>query len=210
MVYTISHNRVPNYAQRRQMYDLAERAARRNVQQIFRNPNNPNEIVVFTDAMGELARWDPFSEMATLSSAMDQRVEETWARPWGFIADAESRVGSLPLDLYETGDEVVVTASLPGLQAAEDVDVTIRGDTLRIQGEIKPEEVQAAQFHRRDRRFGRFACEVTLPASVKVDAVEACFDNGVLTLRLPKTEAAKTRHILVQNVSRPQIASPKA
>lgn len=118
-------------------------------------------------------------------------------------------VGTLPLDLYETGDEVVVTASLPGL-TSEDVELTVQGGILRIQGELKQQDVPDAQFHRLERPFGCFAREVALPANVQADAVEARFDNGILTLRLPKTEAAKTRRIPIQDMARPQIAEPVA
>jgi HSP20 family protein len=92
-----------------------------------------------------------------------------------------------------------VTATLPGLKP-EDIEITIHGEVLRIQGETKKEEeVKNDQFHRRERQFGRFFREVTLPMPVKSEGVDAQFENGVLTLRLPKAEEAKTRRIQVQS-----------
>ena len=123
---------------------------------------------------------------------------------------AKATTGTLPLDVHETSDELVVTATLPGLKP-EDIDITIQGDVLRIQGETKPEgDVKDEQFHRRERHYGRFYRELALPVSVKSDAVQARFEHGILTLHLPKTEEAKPRRIQVQGGTTPQLTSRAA
>ena len=157
-----------------------------------------------------ITRWDPFSDMLSLRQAMDRLFEDAWVRPGGVMRGEASEGGALPLDIHETGDELVVTASLPGVKP-EDIEVTIQGDMLRIQGETKrEEEVKDDQFHRRERRFGRFYREVALPMSVKTDAVQAQFENGILKLHLPKAEEAKARRIQIQGATRPQIESRAA
>jgi HSP20 family protein len=126
-------------------------------------------------------------------------MENAWVVPGRFVGMEGSEGGSLPLDVHETTDELVVTSSLPGVRS-EDIDVTIQGNMLRIQGETKPpEHAKDEQVHRRERRYGRFFREITLPSTVKSDSVRAEFDNGVLTLHLPKTEEAKPRRIQVQS-----------
>jgi len=143
-----------------------------------------------------IRRWDPMSEMMSLRHVMDRLFEDAWVPSWGTVRGAvESGFGTLPVDIYETEDAVVVTASLPGLKP-EDIDITVQGDMLRIQGEIKhDQEVKDDQFHRRERRFGHFQRELALPTSVRADGVEAQFEHGVLTLHLPKAEEAKARRI---------------
>ncbi len=157
-----------------------------------------------------ITRWDPFSEMMSLRQAMDRLFEESWVRPWGTMRGVDTGVGTLPLDLHETADDLVVTASLPGVKP-EDIDVTVQGDILRIQGKMKQDqEIKEDQYHRRERRFGRFYREIALPVSVKADAVQARLENGVLTLHLPKAEEAKARRIPIKGPSSPLITEHAA
>lgn len=157
-----------------------------------------------------IERWDPFAEFMSLRQAIDRLFEEAWVRPWGLRRAEEISVMPLPLDIYETADELVVVASLPGVRP-EDVDVSIKGDVLRIQGEIKRDaEVRDEQYYCRERRVGRFSREITLPVSVKADEVRAQFEAGVLRLRMPKAEEARARRIPIQTVSAPQVAERAA
>lgn len=150
--------------------------------------------------MANIVRWDPFSETLSLRQAMDKLFEDAWVRPWGFAHDANgngSGVGSLPLDIYETGDDVMVTATVPGVNP-DDLEITVQGDVLTIRGETKSDEsVGDERYHRRERSYGRFARQVALPSSVDSGKAEAAFDNGVLKLRLPKAEQAKERRIQI-------------
>jgi HSP20 family protein len=100
--------------------------------------------------------------------------------------------------MFETNDQLVVKASVPGVKP-ENLDVTIQGETLTIKGETKEEtESEQGRYHFRERRQGAFARTVTLPFPIQNDKVEASFNNGVLTLTLPKAEAIKPRTIKVQ------------
>ena len=156
-----------------------------------------------------ITRWDPYAEMMSLRQAMDRLFQDAWVRP-GFGGTQGATTGTVPLDIYETNDELVVTATLPGLKP-EEIDITIQCDVLRIQGETRHDEnVKEEQFHRRERGERRFYREVALPVSVKSDAVQAQFEHGILTLHLPKSEEAKPRRIQVQGGSTPQLESRAA
>ena len=95
-------------------------------------------------------------------------------------------------------NEVVVKVTLPGVKPDE-VDITITGDALIIKGEHKEErEVKDESYIRRERRSGSFTRTVLIPVSVQSDKAEATFENGVLTLTLPKAEEVKPRQIKVK------------
>ncbi len=144
-----------------------------------------------------IVRWEPFRDMLTLREAMDRLFEESFVSPrrreW--LAPAE---GALALDMYETEDAVVVKSSIPGVKP-EDVDITVIGNTLSISGETKEEEeVKEENFIRRERRYGAFSRSITLPEGVKADEAEANFEDGVLTLTVPKVPEAKPKVIKVK------------
>lgn len=103
------------------------------------------------------------------------------------------------LDLAETDGALAVTIDLPGVKPDE-IDIEVTGTTLKISGERKEEqEEKGKSFHRVERRSGRFIRTLTLPCTVQEDRVEAKYDNGVLTIQLPKTEESKTRKIEVKS-----------
>jgi len=103
------------------------------------------------------------------------------------------------VDVQETDEAIRVSAELPGLNPA-DVSVTVQNGVLTISGE-KKEEYQAgreeASYHLDERRYGRFERSFTLPRAVIADDVRAAFNNGVLTVTLPKTAEAKPRRIQI-------------
>jgi HSP20 family protein len=102
------------------------------------------------------------------------------------------------VDLYDQNDEFIVKAEIPGL-AKEEVDVSIEGNTLTIKGEKKKqEEVKRQDYYYSERSFGAFSRTVELPSPVQPDKVNATFTNGVLEIRLPKTEEAKKNVIKVK------------
>jgi HSP20 family protein len=143
--------------------------------------------------MSSIVRWEPLGNLMTLRDAMDRLFEESVVGPRGWLAPTG---GTLPaLDMYETDSDLVVTAAIPGV-SAEDVDVTVVGDVLTIKGETKTEtRGEKANYHRQERRYGAFVRSVALPMAVQVDKAEAKFADGVLTLTMPKAEAAKPRSI---------------
>jgi HSP20 family protein len=128
---------------------------------------------------------------------MDRLFEESVVRPGG-AALAPRATGTLAVDVYETDEDVVVKASVPGVDP-EDLDISITGDTLTIKGETRAEEeVEEENYVYRERRYGAFSRSMTIPTSVRADEADAEFDDGVLTLRLPKTEEVKPKTIKVK------------
>lgn len=129
-----------------------------------------------------ISRRDPFTEMISLRDAMDRLFEDSFVRP-GRLA-ANERALSLPVDAYATDNELVITASIPGVDPA-DVQITIEGDTLTIKGERKP-PLENVSYLLQERRFGPFYRQLQINVSVQADRAEATFDKGVLTLTIPK------------------------
>jgi len=144
-----------------------------------------------------LIRWAPASEMLSLRDAMDRLLGESFIRPW-------SRLGTffggeaLALDMYETDNDVVIEATIPGVKA-EEIDVQVSGNVLTIKGELKEEKKEKkASYIYQERRFGSFSRSVTLPTDVDADKAAAEFEHGVLTLTLPKSEAVKPKSIKIK------------
>ena len=138
--------------------------------------------------------WNPWDDMLSLREAMNRLVEESYVRPAQGIATR----GNLALDLFEDGDNVEVTATLPGINP-EDVEITVQGDVLMIKGQHKQEqERKQGNYHLRERRTGSFYRAVQLPCLVQPDKAQADFNNGVLHLTLPKAEEVKPKTIPVR------------
>jgi HSP20 family protein len=138
--------------------------------------------------------WDPVREMVSLRDAMSSLLQESFVRP-GTLADGAAAM--LPLDISESENEFIVKASLPGIRP-EDVQITVHGDMLTIRGEIKAEEENKDEhFHLRERRYGQFQRTVRLSAPIRADQAQAKFENGLLTLTLPKAEEAKPKQIKI-------------
>jgi HSP20 family protein len=128
---------------------------------------------------------------------MDRLFEDSVVRPGG-AALAPRAVGTLAMDVYETDEDVVVKASVPGVDP-EELDISITGDTLTIKGETRAEEeVEEENYIYRERRYGAFSRSMSIPTSVKADEANAEFEDGVLTLRLPKAEEVKPKTIKVK------------
>ena len=147
--------------------------------------------------MANITRLDPLAEIVSLRSAMDRLFDDSFVNPSGWRTIGGGSVIAPPLDVEETSDEIVVTAALPGMKA-EDVDITITGQTLTIQGEFRPaDSTEGAKFLHQERRFGSFSRSLQLPVRVQGEAAHASFTDGVLTLRIPKAEEVKPRQIRI-------------
>lgn len=152
--------------------------------------------------MANLVRLEPARDMLSLREAMDRLFEESFLRP-GFFGANDSGAAMLPMDIYETENELVVKAAVPGV-SPEDIEVTVTGDLLTIKGEFRnefEEKDEKRNWHRQERRFGSFSRQVTLPSGVNTDACQADFEDGVLTLKLPKAEEAKVKRVQIQSKS---------
>jgi HSP20 family protein len=144
--------------------------------------------------MSNLSRWEPFAEAVTLREAVNRLFEES------FVPGTPTRSGAAfvpALDLSETAEAYFVEMAVPGLKA-ENLNVTIENGVLTISGEVQQtEESKQRNYHRVERRYGRFSRSVSLPAAVRGDAVEAKLEHGLLFLSIPKAEEVKPRKITV-------------
>ena len=143
--------------------------------------------------MSSLIRWEPYRELMSLRELMDRVFEEPFTR-----AVTRGMLGGPAMDLYQTDDEVVVKASLPGVKPDE-INISITGDVLTIRGEVKEEKtVKESTYHIQERRYGSFSRSIPLPTVVVADKGKAEFEDGVLTLTLPKAEELKPKTITVR------------
>lgn len=145
--------------------------------------------------MASLIRWEPFRDMVTLRDAMDRMVEEGLVRaPAPLAGWAPS---GMAVDMYETEDSVVVKTAIPGV-SADEIEVSVTGDTLTIKAETKEDvEIKRESYLRRERRFGSCCRSVTLPGGLEADKAEADYTDGILTLTIPKAEEVKPKSIKV-------------
>jgi HSP20 family protein len=145
--------------------------------------------------MTKLIRWEPFREMRRVHDMLDRMMDQSFL---DMPFDASLREGLLPLEMYQTDDDVVVKAALPGVKS-EDTHISITGDSLSIRGEMKDAHVEEEpKYYMRERRFGSFSRSLSLPTSVDADHAKANFEDGILTLILPKVEEVKAKKITVQ------------
>ena len=152
--------------------------------------------------MSNLIRWEPAREMMSLRDAMDRLFDDAFTRPLS-LRDGWS--ATLPaIDMYQTDDEIVVKAALPGIKADE-VQINITGEVLTLKGEMKHEEEKTSSpqgkeraWHIREQRWGAFERSVALPTEVVADKAKAEFENGILTITLPKAEDVKPRTFTVK------------
>jgi HSP20 family protein len=146
--------------------------------------------------MSNLTRWEPVREMMTLREAMDRLFDDAFTRPLS-VRDGWT-MGTPAIDMYQTDNDVVVKASIPGIKA-EEVQINVTGDVLTLKGEIKQEEERTDRaWHIREQRFGSFERSIALPTEVKSDKAEAVFENGILTITLPKADEVKPRTINIK------------
>jgi HSP20 family protein len=145
--------------------------------------------------MSNLIRWEPAREMMTLRDAMDRLFDEAFTRPFSLGNGGWS---SPAIDMYQTNDDIVVKAALPGLKA-EEVQINVTGDMLTLKGETKQtEEKKEKTYHIREHRWGSFERSVMLPTAVVADKAKAEFENGILTVTLPKAEEVRPKTITVK------------
>lgn len=145
---------------------------------------------------GTLERWQPLSELEQVTERMRRMLDQTFGS-FGFPFSGEETSAWSPfVDIEETDDAYVVEAEVPGVRR-EDVNIELIGNELSITGEAKEKE-RKGTFRRRTRRVGRFAYRVNLPDQVESDKVDAKLNDGVLTVRVPKSQRAQRRKIEVK------------
>ena len=144
--------------------------------------------------MSNLIRWEPARDMMTLREAMDRLFDDAFTRPLNINGSWSAPA----IDMYQTDNELVVKAALPGLKA-EDVQITITRDVLTLKGEFKQEEESTNKaWHVREHRWGAFERSLALPTEIKADKARADFENGVLVVTLPKADEVKPKTVTIK------------
>jgi HSP20 family protein len=144
-----------------------------------------------------ITRWNPMREMANMQNMMD-RFFEDW-RPFS-NEFWQSGANALTLDIDEDDNSYTVTTELPGVKP-EDIHVRQEGDYLLIEAETRS-QTEGDENKRplvRERRYGRYSRRLRLPQGVNFDEADANYENGVLTLTLPKAPQAQPRTITVRS-----------
>lgn len=135
-------------------------------------------------------RWDPFRELQREMGRLFESIE-TLSNPRG-------RRQYPAVNLHDVGDRYVVTTELPGM-VAEELDISMTGETLTLRGERKrSESITDESYRRQERGFGTWSRTLTLPDRVDASQVSAALQHGILTVTLPKAAEAKPRQITVQ------------
>jgi len=134
---------------------------------------------------------DPFATLAAVQRAMDSAMGGDW-----FGTRTAGGGAYPPVNVFNEGEDFVVVAELPGVRK-EDLDVQVRGDTLRIKGKKTLAYEPKASVHRRERAAGEFDRTLTLPAQLDASKVAAEYKDGVLTVRLPRAESERPRSVAI-------------
>jgi HSP20 family protein len=142
-----------------------------------------------------MERVDPFRDLLEIQTEMNRALDTYFgrqARP-----GAMDRVWAPAIDIYETKDDLVVTAELPGVKE-KDINLSIVGDMLSLRGQrLVDHQVEDENYHRIERWSGSFERHIQLPIPVQTDKVRASYRDGVLEIRLPKIEEVKPREIKI-------------
>ncbi len=153
--------------------------------------------------MRTIARWEPFRGVTTLQDQINRLFNDAFERTG---EQSNLSAWAPAVDIYETEHELVVKADLPDVDP-KDLDIRVENNILTIRGERKFEKkVNEENYLRVERAYGSFARSFTLANTVNTDAIKADYQNGVLTLTIPKREEAKPKQVKV-NVNAPAVAA---
>jgi HSP20 family protein len=146
---------------------------------------------------GAPERWEPFQEFEQVTERMRRMLEETFGGFGRWPSLLQETAGwSPPVDIEEQDDAYVLEAELPGVRR-ENIDIELVGNELAITGELREKE-RTGVVRRRTRRTGHFDYRVTLPEQVDAEQIDASLDEGVLTVRVPKSERAQRRKVAIK------------
>ncbi|MCX6566512.1 MAG: Hsp20/alpha crystallin family protein [Candidatus Aminicenantes bacterium] len=143
-----------------------------------------------------IIRWDPFRDMVTLREKMNRLFEDSLAQK-GEEKDMFTSNWAPAVDIYETANELVLTAEVPGIDE-KDIEIKVEDNTLTLKGERKFEkETKEENFHRIERSYGSFFRAFSLPNSIDSDRIQAEHENGVLRVVMPKRQELKPKTVKI-------------
>ena len=143
-----------------------------------------------------IVRWEPFRDLVATQRDFDRLFREAFSPMFG-EGEVSTRTWAPPVDIYETDENLVLKAELPGIDP-NNVEIRVEDNSLYLKGERKFEkEVKEQNYHRVERSYGTFTRTFSLPSSIDADKVTANYKEGVLTLTMPKREEAKPKTIKI-------------
>jgi len=143
----------------------------------------------------ELTSWPSLDRWMSLRDDLNSLFESPFGSSFGRAGQLFSG-WSPALDLYQSNDNVVAIIELPGMRK-EDIEISLHDGTLTISGERRRETSNGEKTERTERYMGKFRRSITLPASMDANKVSATYQDGILTVTLPKAEEAKPKQIPV-------------
>lgn len=145
-----------------------------------------------------ISRWDPFRDLLSLQERMNRLFEDSLSRTKGPEEDIFSSSWIPVVDIYETAEDMVMKAELPGM-SREDISVEVKDNLLVLRGERKfQKNVKEENYYRLERNYGKFQRAFTLPFEVDRSKIEAHYRDGVLEVKLPKAEVSKPKQIEIK------------
>lgn len=137
-------------------------------------------------------------DFMTLQNAMDRMLDDRWVSPGSLLTWSSMGASYLPIDAYETADEIVVRAVVPGV-APDGIDIQFQAGVLTLRAKSdEPTVPEGATWLIHEVTPGEYVRQLTLPRMIDADEARTTFENGVLTLTLPKTADAKPKQIKVK------------
>jgi HSP20 family protein len=138
-------------------------------------------------------------DFMSLQNAMDRMFEDRWVSPGNLLTWSSLGANFLPLDVYETADDIVVRAVVPGV-APDGIDIQFQAGVLTLRAKsAEPAIPEGATWLIQEVTPGEYVRQLTLPRTIDADKARTSFENGVLTLTLPKTADAKPKQIKVES-----------
>ena len=145
-----------------------------------------------------LSRWDPFRDLMSIQNEMNRLFDRFLGRPVATASGTDRQTWMPVVDMYETSDNLVVNFELPGVRE-KDISLSTTGDLLTVKGEreLNHQSDRDDNYHHMERVYGKFERSIRLPMPVQTDRVSATYRDGVLEVRLPKTEEVRPKEIKI-------------
>jgi HSP20 family protein len=144
-----------------------------------------------------ISRWDPFRDLNVLQDRMNRLFDDA-GRGWRADEPAATTTWSPAVDIFETENEIVVKAELPGVDR-KDITLNLENNVLTVKGERKFEkETKEENYHRIERSYGGFSRAFSIPATVDEEKIRADYHDGILRIALPKKEQVRPKQIRIE------------
>ena len=144
-----------------------------------------------------IVRWDPFRDVSALQDRINRIFNESFGRSRDFDDEVSLYDWRPPVDIYETGEGIVLKIELPGVKK-DDVSVEIKDNVLTIKGErLLDPAIEDENYYRKERSFGKFNRSFSLQQLIKPDLIKASFKDGVLTVEVPRPAEEKPKQVTV-------------